>query len=381
MAMVVGPQLLRFDRCALMRRARVLVLRPPSQFGSPQGLAGEFLGNPATIERKMTTETPLIEAASGVIGAGTTGSDMRAPNDSVASIAVGVTFGDILRAYLTLMKPKVIVLLEIPTLAAMLIAQPELPEWWLVIVTLLAGAMAAGGSAAINCFVDRDIDALMGSRTQQRAIPSGLVSPRGALTFGVVLTVTAVVLLWAVANALAAFLTAVATFIYVAIYTLWLKRTTPSNIVLGGAAGAIPPLIGWAAVTGDLTATPWLLFALVFFWTPPHFWALALLIHEQYARARVPMLPVVRGEAETRRQIVLYTLQMIAVSLLLFGFGGAGVLYLGGATLLGGYFLYLSVDLMRVPSPAKASWLFHYSMIYLTALCVVIVADYRIAIW
>ena len=347
----------------------------------PEELAGGLPGNPATIDIEMTTGSPLIEAAPGVIGAASNMPENSVPGDPEAPTAEGVLFGDIVKAYVTLMKPKVIVLLEIPTLAAMLIAQPELPAWWLVVVTLLAGAMAAGGSAAINCFVDRDIDALMGSRTQQRAIPAGLVSPSGALTFGVVLSVTAVGLLWAVANALSAFLTAVAIFIYVAIYTLWLKRTTPSNIVLGGAAGAIPPLIGWAAVTGDLTATPWLLFALVFFWTPPHFWALSLLIHQQYARARIPMLPVVRGEPETRRQIVLYTLQMIAVSLLLFGFGGAGVIYLAGAALLGGYFLYLAVDLMRVPSAAKASWLFHYSMIYLTALCVVIVADFRIAIW
>lgn len=338
-------------------------------------------GNPVTFVIQMATGSPLIEVASGMIGAGTETPEMPGRQNMSSDTQEEPSFGDIVRAYLTLTKPKVIVLLEIPTLAAMLIAQPELPAWWLVLITLLAGAMAAGGSAAINCYVDRDIDALMGSRTQQRAIPAGLVSPHGALTFGVVLSVTSVGLLWTVANPLAAFLTAVAIFIYVAIYTLWLKRTTPSNIVLGGAAGAIPPLIGWAAVTGDLSATPWLLFALIFFWTPPHFWALSLLIHQQYARARIPMLPVVRGEPETRRQIVLYTLQMIAVSLLLFGFGGAGVIYLAGSALLGGYFLYLAVDLMRHPSSPKASWLFHYSMIYLTALCVVIVADYRISIW
>jgi protoheme IX farnesyltransferase len=248
-------------------------------------------------------------------------------------------------------------------------------------VTLLAGALAAGGSAAINCWFDRDIDAEMGTRTKRRAIPAGVVSPSSALWFGVTLSVASIALLSSVVNALSALLTGVAILIYVGIYTLWLKRSTPSNIVLGGAAGAIPPLIGWAAVTGDLTATPWLLFALVFFWTPPHFWALALLIHDQYARAGVPMLPVVRGEAETRRQIVYYSLQMVSVSALLFGLGGSGLTYLIGAGALGGYFIFLAVRLARGQRREDASRLFHYSMVYLVLVCAVLVLDARVDFW
>ncbi len=289
---------------------------------------------------------------------------------------------EIARAYLSLTKPKVIVLLEVPTLAAMLVASaPAWPSVTLVSVTLLAGALAAGGSAAINCWFDRDIDAEMGTRTKRRVIPAGVVSPSSALWFGVTLSVASIALLSSVVNALSALLTGVAILIYVGIYTLWLKRSTPSNIVLGGAAGAIPPLIGWAAVTGDLTATPWLLFALVFFWTPPHFWSLALLIHDQYARAGVPMLPVVRGEAETRRQIVYYSLQMVSVSALLFGLGGSGLTYLIGAGALGGYFIFLAVRLARGQRREDASRLFHYSMVYLVLVCAVLVLDARVDFW
>jgi protoheme IX farnesyltransferase len=292
------------------------------------------------------------------------------------------SFWSVIRAYVSLTKPKVILLLEVPTLAAMLVAgAPAWPSVWLVVITLLSGALAAGGSAAINCWFDRDIDAEMGSRTKRRPIPSGEVSAQAALTFGVVLAVGSILVLLAFVNALSALLTGVAVAIYVGVYTLWLKRSTPSNIVLGGAAGAIPPLIGWAAVTGDLSATPWLLFALIFFWTPPHFWALALLIHEQYARAGVPMLPVVRGEAETRRQIVMYSVQMVAVSALLFGLGGAGLTYLIGAGALGGYFIMLALRLARDSRREDASRLFHYSMIYLVLLCATLVLDARVDFW
>lgn len=285
------------------------------------------------------------------------------------------------RAYVSLTKPKVILLLEVPTLAAMLVATPEWPPLFLIVATLAAGAMAAGGAAAINCWFDRDIDAEMGSRTERRAIPAGSVSPTGALTFGVALSAASVALTVAVINLLAAVLVVIAIAIYVGVYTLWLKRATPSNIVLGGAAGAIPPLIGWAAVTGDLSLTPWILFALIFFWTPPHFWALALLIHDQYARAGVPMLPVVRGEAETRRQIVLYSIQMVAVSFLMYGAGSAGATYLLGATVLGGWFVYLAVRLARRARRSDALGLFHYSMAYLVLVCVVLVVDARIDFW
>ena len=284
----------------------------------------------------------------------------------------------LIRAYASLTKPKVILLLEVPTLAAMLVATPDLPSPWLVAVTLIAGALAAGGSAAINCWFDRDIDAEMGSRTNRRAIPSGAVSANSALAFGIVMAGASLAMLAGLVNLIAAGLAAVAILIYVGVYTLWLKRSSPSNIVLGGAAGAIPPLIGWAAVAGELPATAWMLFALIFFWTPPHFWALALLIHDQYARAGVPMLPVVRGEGETRRQIVLYSLQMVAVSMLPVVGGGAGMTFLAGAGALGTYFIFLAIRLARSKARADASRLFHYSMLYLVGVFVVLVVDARL---
>jgi len=283
-----------------------------------------------------------------------------------------------LRAYLALTKPKVIVLLEVPTLAAMLIAGPTWPAATLVIATLVGGALAAGGAAAINCYLDRDIDAVMGSRTQRRPIPAGLVSPGQALAFGLALAVASFAILLLFANALAAFLAQIALLIYVLVYTRWLKRTTPSNIVIGGAAGAIPPLVGWAAVTGDVGPAAWLLFAIIFFWTPPHFWALSLLIRQHYERARVPMLPVVRGDAETRRQIVYYTVQMVCVTLLMFGLRYAGGFYLGAALVLGAIFLYLAARLWREATTRAAARLFHYSMLYLWLLSAALVVDKRL---
>ncbi len=283
-----------------------------------------------------------------------------------------------LRAYLALTKPKVIVLLEVPTLAAMLIAGPTWPSATLVIATLVGGALAAGGAAAINCYLDRDIDAVMGSRTQRRPIPAGLVSPGQALAFGLALAVASFAVLLVFANALAAFLAQIALLIYVLVYTRWLKRATPSNIVIGGAAGAIPPLVGWAAVTGDVGPAAWLLFAIIFFWTPPHFWALSLLIRQHYERARVPMLPVVRGDAETRRQILYYTVQMVCVTLLMFGLRYAGGFYLGAALVLGGIFLYLAARLWHEATTRAAARLFHYSMLYLWLLSAALVADKRL---
>ncbi|HEV2122073.1 MAG TPA: heme o synthase [Chloroflexota bacterium] len=283
-----------------------------------------------------------------------------------------------LRAYLSLTKPNVILLLEVPTLAAMLVASEQWPAPLLVLVTLLGGALAAGGAAAINCYIDRDIDALMGHRTQQRPIPAGLVSPREALIFGVVLGVASFVLLATFTTLLAAILAQVALLFYIFVYTSWLKRSTPSNIVIGGAAGAIPPLVGWAAVTGDLSPAAWLLFAIIFFWTPPHFWALSLVIRQHYERAGIPMLPVVRGDKETRRQIILYTLQMISVTVLLFAVQFNGLFYLAASLALGAAFLYLTVRLYRKPSTA-ASWrVFHFSILYLWLLCGALVIDKRI---
>lgn len=285
-----------------------------------------------------------------------------------------------LLAYLSLTKPRVIVLLEVPTLAAMLIAGETLPSIELVLVTLLGGALAAGGAAAINCYLDRDIDALMGDRTKQRAIPAGLVSPREALGLGVGMGALAFGLLAWRANLLAAVLALAALLFYVVVYTRLLKRTTPSNIVIGGAAGAMPPLVGWAAVAGQLDPPAWLLFALIFFWTPPHFWALSLLIQQHYARAKIPMLPVVRGVPETHKQILLYTVQMIAVSVLLSAVGFAGWFYLLSALVLGAVFLWLGLRLRSRQRPADASLLFQYSIYYLWLLSAALVLDQRVFI-
>ena len=303
------------------------------------------------------------------------------PADQVvagAAVTAAVPLPVRLRAFMSLTKPKVILLLEVPTLAAMLIAAPELPSLLLVVVTLLGGALAAGGAAAINCYLDRDIDEVMGQRTRKRAIPAGLVSPGEALAFGCVLAVASFVLLAALANLLAAFLAQVALLVYVFVYTSWMKRSTPSNIVIGGAAGAIPPLVGWAAVTGDVGPAAWMLFAVIFFWTPPHFWSLSLLIKQHYERAGVPMLPVVRGDVETRRQIIYYSLQMIAVTVLVFALGLSGLFYLLSALVLGGIFLYYAARLWQEASTRAASRLFHYSMLYLWLLCAAMVLDRRV---
>lgn len=296
---------------------------------------------------------------------------------------LGVSRGSIgtkLRAYLALTKPRVIVLLEVPTLAAMLVAGDQLPSVGLVLITLLGGALAAGGAAAINCYLDRDIDALMGDRTRMRPIPAGLVGAREALALGIGMGTLSFVLLTAFANLLAAALATLALLFYVFVYTRWLKRTTPSNIVIGGAAGAIPPLVGWAAVAGQLDPAAWIIFAIIFFWTPPHFWALSLLIKQHYVRANVPMLPVVRGDVETRRQIVLYTLQMISVTLLLFAMGMFGRFYLGAAFALGAVFLYYAMRLYWKAQDKDASRLFQYSILYLWLLSAALVLDKRVFI-
>jgi protoheme IX farnesyltransferase len=275
--------------------------------------------------------------------------------------------------YVTLMKPGILTLLLVTTLGAMLVAQEGVPDFRLVLVAMLGGILTAGGANVINCYIDRDIDAAM-ARTRKRATASGRISPRAALLFGIGITVAGVLLLGLFANWLAAGLALAGNLYYVFIYTLWLKRTTPHNIVVGGAAGAIPPLVGWAAATGTLTAPAWILFAIIFYWTPPHFWALALLKQGDYGRANVPMLPVVAGEAETRRQIFLYTILLAAVTLLLVPFGMSW-LYLIGAVALGGYFLWMAWGLLADPSKARARSTFFYSIWYLAGLFAVMVSD------
>ena len=272
-------------------------------------------------------------------------------------------------------KPKVQSLLLFTTVTTMYVAGD--PSLGLVALTCLGGALSAGGAGAINHVLDRDIDRTM-SRTADRPVASGRVSPALGLAFGVTLGVAAFVLLATAVNLLAAALSLSGLLGYVFVYTLWLKRTTPQNIVIGGAAGAVPPLVAWAAVTGELTGTPFYLFAIVFFWTPPHFWALSLLMKDEYARAGVPMLPVVRGERETRRQILLYTILLYAVSQLPFCAGAFGVTYLVSSVLLGAAFIYGAVRLTRHPERRNALRLYLFSLGYLAALFAAMVADARL---
>ena len=276
--------------------------------------------------------------------------------------------------YVDLMKPHVTVLLLGVTVAAMAIANQGLPPLMLVIPTLLGGAMAAGSANCINCYIDRDIDQIMG-RTQRRSLPSGRVEPRQALVFGVILGVSSFILLTLFVNLLSAVLAFSAILFYVFVYTLWLKRTSTQNIVIGGAAGAVPVLVGWAAITNSLSLPAIWLFAIIFFWTPPHFWALSLLIQKDYEKAHIPMLPVVKGEAETRRQILLYSVLLLAITLVLFVMGTMGYFYLAGALLLGGGLIYLAVRLWREQSKKWAKTLFWYSNMYLAAIFAVMVLD------
>ncbi len=276
--------------------------------------------------------------------------------------------------YVDLMKPHVTVLLLGVTVAAMAIADRGLPSLVLIIPTLLGGAMAAGSANCINCYIDRDIDQIMG-RTRRRSLPAGRVEPGQALIFGIILGVGAFCILTAFVNLLSAILACSAILFYVFVYTLGLKRTSTQNIVIGGAAGAVPVLVGWAASTNSLSLTAIWLFAIIYYWTPPHFWALSLLIQKDYEKASIPMLPVVMGEAETRRQILLYTLLLLATTLILFVMGAMGYFFLVGAILLDGGLLYLAIRLWHEQSKKWARTLFWYSNIYLAAIFAVMVLD------
>lgn len=249
-----------------------------------------------------------------------------------------------------------------------------MPSPSLMLFTLLGGLAASGSANAINCYIDRDIDGLMG-RTVRRSVPAGRVEPRQALTFGIVLAVFSFVELTLLVNVLAASLALAGILFYVIVYTSFLKRSTTQNIVIGGAAGAMPPLVGWAAVTHAIGLPAFLLFTVIFFWTPPHFWALALLIRRDYERAGIPMLPVVAGERETRKQIWLYSWLLLAVTLLLFSSGAMGLLYLATALVLGGVMIYLAYRLLRGGSLHWANRLFWFSNSYLAVLFAVMALD------
>jgi protoheme IX farnesyltransferase len=277
--------------------------------------------------------------------------------------------------YISMTKPKVQSLLLFTTITTMYVAGE--PDLGLVFLTCLGGALSAGGAGAINHYFDRDIDAIM-KRTADRPVASGRVSPRAALVYGITLGVASFVLLATTVNLLAAALALSGLLGYVLVYTMWLKRTTPQNIVIGGAAGAVPPLVAWAAVTGGLTGTALYLFAIVFFWTPPHFWALSLLMKEEYERAGVPMLPVVRGEAETRRQILLYTVLLYAVTQLPFCAGGFGVTYLVCSVVLGAAFIGGAAVLYRRADRRSALRLYLFSLAYLALLFGAMVLDVNV---
>ena len=281
---------------------------------------------------------------------------------------------DVARDYIALTKPRVIVLLEVTAVAAMVMAARGLPDWRLLLATVLGGWMAAAGANAINCWFDCDIDSTMG-RTRNRPLPAGRIAPRNALVFGVALGGASFVLLAGAVNLLAATLAMTALLFYVCVYTMWLKRSSMQNIVIGGAAGAIPPLVGWAAVQGRLDVTALFLFAIVFYWTPPHFWALALLLRNDYTRARVPMLPVVAGDRSTRYQIVLYTLVLCVVTVLPALTRSFGAVYLAGAGVLDTLLLISAVRVAREPAARSARRLFYDSMIYLAMLFVVMAVD------
>ena len=295
--------------------------------------------------------------------------------DARAAAPSAGSWRSVISDYLEMTKPKVQSLLLFTTIATMYVAGE--PSLGLVALTCLGGALSAGGAGAINHALDRDLDRVM-RRTADRPVASGRVSARAAITFGVLLGCASFALLALAVNPLAAVLAMSGLLGYVLVYTLWLKRSTPQNIVIGGAAGAVPPLVAWAAVTGGLDGTPIYLFAIVFFWTPPHFWSLSLLMKDEYARAGVPMLPVVRGEAETRRQILLYAILLYAVSQLPFCAGAFGLVYLAGSVVLGAAFILGAIRLMRRADRRSALRLYLFSLAYLALLFGVMVADARL---
>ena len=279
------------------------------------------------------------------------------------------------RDYLTLTKPRIMSLLLLTGLCGMIVSAGGLPPLWLVATAMLGLALACGGASALNHVLDADIDRLMGKRTRSRPVAAGRISASYALEFGLALSALSFVLLAGIVNVLTALLALSGILFYVLVYTKLLKRSTPQNIVIGGAAGAIPPLVGWAAATGSVTLPALVLFAVVFLWTPPHFWALALLIKRDYANAGVPMLPVVRGERETVKEILLYTAALVAFTLAPVLWGQFGLVYLVAAAALGAGFLGLAWNLRRERTPARAALLFHYSLAYLAALFVAMALD------
>jgi protoheme IX farnesyltransferase len=278
------------------------------------------------------------------------------------------------RAFVALTKPRIIELLLVTTIPTMFVAARRLPSARLVVLTLIGGALAAGGANALNMVYDRDIDAIM-ERTKRRPLVTGVVSPAEAIVFAFSLEIASFLLLWRTVNLLSAVLAVSATAFYVGVYTMWLKRSSSQNIVIGGAAGAVPVLVGWSAVTGHLGLAPLVLFGIIFLWTPPHFWALAVRYREDYANAKVPMLPAITDIGSVVRQIILYTLALWALSIVLGPVAHLGLAYVVIATVLGGIFFGRAWSLRRDPSPKRAMQLFGYSISYLTLLFIAMGAD------
>jgi heme o synthase len=313
-----------------------------------------------------TTKATELVGTPAVEGAQTAGMPLATPGRR--------TVLDVMRDYLTLTKPRIIVLLLITTVTTMFVADPSGPGLTTILWTMLGGYLAAGGAGAINHFVDRDRDARM-ARTCDRPLVTGRIDPARGLAFGIALGVSSVALMAVTVNLAAAALALSGLLGYVFIYTLWLKPLTPQNIVIGGAAGAVPPLVGWAAATGGLAWDALYPFAIVFLWTPPHFWALALLVKDDYERTGVPMLPVARGEAETRKQILAYSILLVAFTVLPYLTGLFGWIYLASALAFGAGFVGLAADLLRRPSRAAAVRLHLASLAYLALLFAAMAAD------
>jgi len=337
----------------------------PAYRTADDALPASLAVNVATAPAPFTPLSPSASSAATLI--------MPQPDATARSLRATIGI------YVTLTKPRIIVLLLITTWAAMWIAAPTPPSAWLVVWTMIGGYLAAGGANALNMYMDRDIDRLMG-RTARRPLPSQQLEPRKALIFGVTLGVLSFAVMTVFVNLLSAVLSIAGLLFYVFVYTSWLKRSTTQNIVIGGAAGAIPPLVGWAAATGSLSLAALWLFAIIFYWTPPHFWALALVRQADYARAGVPMLPVVKGEPETYRQIFLYSVLMVAISVMLVPLHAMGYIYLGLALGLGGIFVWYAYKLMRVGGHAAAWKLYKYSLLYLALIFAAMVLDH-VLLW
>ncbi|HPG15192.1 MAG TPA: heme o synthase [Microthrixaceae bacterium] len=298
---------------------------------------------------------------------------MAAPAIS-SPTSIGAKLATSVGAYVALTKPRIIELLLVTTVPVMVVADQGVPPLWLMAAAVIGGTLAAGGANAINMYVDRDIDSVM-ERTQGRPLVTGAVSPRNALVFAVTIEVVAFVFLWQVVNLLSAVLAVSGCLYYVFIYTLWLKRSSRQNIVIGGAAGAVPVLVGWSAVTDTVSISAIVLFGVIFFWTPPHFWALAIKYKDDYARADVPMLPSVASHRQTTDQILAYTVVVWALTLLFGVTAEMGLLYWATAIVLGAVFTWMAVDLRRTESPARAIRVFTFSITYITVLFGVMALD------